>query len=193
MSDAWVFGYGSLVSPASAAATLGEPLDLVAPVRLRGWRRRWSTARDNLASEKTFAPAGGGEPFRCCLGLNIEPAPGEPGANGALLRLGAAQIARLDARELRYDRIEVGDDIDSQPPDGAPVIAYVAKAAHHRRRPPPGAVILASYVRAVEAAFAELGRPELERYRATTDDPPVDVVEGVLVEDRIPPGNPRSW
>ena len=193
MSDAWVFGYGSLVSATSAVATLGEPLELVAPVRLRGWRRRWSTARDNLASEKTFAPAGGGEPFRWCLGLNIEPASEEPGANGALLRLGAAQLERLDARELRYDRVDVGDGIDSPRPGGEPVIAYIAKPAHHRPRPPSGAVILASYLSAIEAAFAELGRAELERYRATTDEPPVDVVEGVLVADRIPPGNPRSW
>jgi cation transport regulator ChaC len=206
MSEAFVFGYGSLVSPASAARTLGEPLELVAPVRLPGWRRRWSTVRDNLASEKTFAPARGGEPFRFCVGLNIEPDQDQVGVNGALLGLSAAQLERLDVREMRYDRVEVTEMAEAGPrgedgegaahatiPAGARVFTYTAKPRHHRPKPPAGAVILAAYVRAVEAAFAALGDDQLELYRATTDPPPVEVVEGVLVDDRIPAGNPREW
>jgi cation transport regulator ChaC len=206
MSGALVFAYGSLVNAASVVQTLGEPLEIHAPARLRGWRRRWSTVRDNLASEKTFAPAGGGEPFRFCLGLNIEPDANDAAINGALLRLSEAQLDRLDLREMRYDRIEVTELVEAEAKAdggsaaGAPKVAagaraftYVAEPRHHRPQPPAGAVILASYVRAVEAAFAALGAVELERYRATTDSPPVEVVEGVLVEDRIPAGNPREW
>jgi cation transport regulator ChaC len=203
---ALVFAYGSLVSPASAAQTVGDPREIRAPARLHGWRRRWSTVRDNLASEKTFAPVGGGEPFRYCLGLNIEQDADDAAVNGALLRLSEAQLERLDVREMRYDRVEVTELVEAETPAGRTspagaardfcggrVFAYVAKPRHHQTHPPAGAVVLASYVRAVEAAFAALGAIELERYRATTDPPPVEVVEGVLVDDRIPAGNPREW
>lgn len=193
MSPPLVFAYGSLVGRASAARTLGEPLEIVGPARLAGWRRRWSTARNNLASEKTFAPAAGGEPFAHCLGLNIDRDDQAPAPNGALLRLGDAQLARLDRRELRYRRIDVTGMIDADLPAGARVVAYVAKPRHHRHDPPAGAVVLASYVRAVESAFLALGANALDLYRATTDPPPVEVVEGVLVADRIPAGNPRDW
>jgi cation transport regulator ChaC len=193
LSGALVFGYGSLVSPASVAGTLGEPLEVIAPLRLPGWRRRWSTVRDNLASEKTFAPAREGEPFRYCVGLNIEPSAGDAGMNGALLRLTERQLERLDLREMRYDRVDVTDLVDAEVRAGARVFAYTAKPRHHHPQPPAGAVILSSYVHAVEAAFAALGADQLEVYRATTDPPPVAVVEGTLVEDRIPLGNPRDW
>ena len=52
-----VFAYGSLASLASAERTLGRPVEPGGQVRLAGWRRRWSLARDNLLSEKTFARA----------------------------------------------------------------------------------------------------------------------------------------
>lgn len=193
MAAALVFAYGSLVSRASAAGTLGEPIEVVAPARLRGWRRGWSAARDNLAAEKCFAPAGGGEPFRCCLGLNIEPEPGAPGPNGALLRLSDAQLERLDLRELRYERAEATGMVEADIAASERVVAYVAREPHHHPQPPPGSVVLAAYVRAVEAAFASLGPGQLELFRATTGRPPVAVVEGLLVRDRIPAGNPREW
>jgi hypothetical protein len=188
-----VFAYGSLVSPASIAATLGAGIEISPPVRLRGWRRRWSLARDNNASEKTFALADGGEVPRYCMGLNIEPAEGDPGPNGALISLGEDQLERLDLREMRYDRIEVTGAIDGDEPASARVFAYTAKPRHHVPKAPPGAVILASYVRAVETAFAGLGPDQLELFRATTEPRPVELVEGVLVRDRIPEGNPREW
>lgn len=193
MTGRLVFVYGSLVSRASATATLGEPVEISAPMRLGGWRRRWSTVRDNLASEKTFAPARDDEPFRFCLGLNIEPAGESEGVNGVLLGLTDPQLDRLDLREMRYDRIEVTELVEPDARRGARVLTYVAKPRHHQPDPPAGAVILASYLRAVEAAFADLGEEQLELFRATTDAPPVEVVEGVLVDDRIPAGNPRDW
>jgi hypothetical protein len=73
------------------------------------------------------------------------------------------------------------------------VITFTAKPENHAEVPPSGAVILASYARAVEAAFRSLGRKQLELFRQTTDPPPVEAVEGVLVRDRITAGNPRDW
>ncbi len=54
-------------------------------------------------------------------------------------------------------------------------------------------MILASYERAVEAAFAELGRGQLEAFRATTRNCPAPRIEGMLVTGDIPAGNPRAW
>jgi hypothetical protein len=73
------------------------------------------------------------------------------------------------------------------------VFAYTAKAAHFAPNPPPGAAIVAAYARTVEQAFAAIGSPELETYLATTGPPPVDLIDAVLIRDRIPPGNPRDW
>jgi cation transport regulator ChaC len=192
-----VFAYASLVDRSSASMTLGRDLE-PRPARLGGWRRRWSLARDNLASEKGFAIEPGGRMPRWVLGLNIEPAPGDVGGrsgdglNGALLPVSEAELERLDLRELRYDRVDVTAQIASG--EGFDlIVAYRAKRQHFAPEPPPGAVIIARYARAVEAAFAALGDGQRETYLQTTDPPPVELVEGTLVRDRIPPGNPRSW
>jgi cation transport regulator ChaC len=188
-----VFAYASLVDPASAALTLGRKVEVI-PARLTGWLRRWSTARDNLAVEKTFARVDDGSLPRFCLGLNLEPDPGvDEGLNGVLIRVSEAELRRLDLRELRYDRFELSDSIEGMSAGIERVVAYRAKPEHLAPAPPPGAVILASYVESVEAAFAALGAEQLELYRSTTEPPPAPVVEGVLVADRIPPGNPRAW
>jgi hypothetical protein len=196
MTPIAVFAYASLVDPASASLTLGREVPQPRPARLVGWRRRWSQARDNLREEKTFAiePSGRLPPW--VLGLNIEPR-GNPGSdedrpNGALLEVSEAELERLDLREIRYDRAEVTSQVDDT--DGFDVVvAYKAKADHFAPEPPPGAVILATYARAVEQAFGALGDGQRETYLRTTAAPPVELVEGRLVRDRIPPGNPRAW
>lgn len=196
MTRIGLFAYGSLVDPASAGRTLGREMPAPRPARLRGWRRRWSLVRDNLRSEKTFAIEPGGELPPWILGLNIEPQEGNEDAaeapNGALLELSEAELERLDLREMRYDRIEVGDAVAEA--DGFDVVvAYTAKPNHHAPEPPPGAVVFATYIRAVEAAFAALGDGEWDAFLRTTPTPPVELVEPVLVRDAIPPGNPRAW
>ena len=94
---------------------------------------------------------------------------------------------------MRYRRTEVTESISPRARGDARVFAYTARPRHHAATPPPGAVILASYPRAVEAAFAALGDDQLELYRATTDPPPVELIDAVLVSDHIPAGNPREW
>jgi len=190
-----LFAYGSLVSTASAALTLGRPVDHAAVVRLPGWRRRWSQVRDNRAIEKTFAHAETGAVPSHCLGLNLEPSAEGPAPNGALIELSPAELDRLDAREIRYDRIDVtaalgGHDVASA---YAGVFSFTAKPENFAATPPPGAVILAPYLRAVEAAFGSIGGNQLELFRETTGPVPVEVVEAALVRDEIPPGNPRDW
>jgi cation transport regulator ChaC len=189
-----VFGYGSLADPASAARTLGRPVPPSPVVRLPGWRRRWSIARDNLAVEKTFARAEGGELPPWILGLNLDPEEGGDGEppNGVLVEVGEAELERLDLREMRYDRMDVTRQIGEEAGFDR-VVAYAAKPEQYAPRPPDGAVIMRAYVETVERAFDALGPGELEVFRRSTGPPPVEVVEAVLVSDRIPPGNPRTW
>lgn len=191
-----LFAYGSLVDPVSAALTLGRSVDRVRPARLAGHRRRFSQARDNRGCEKTFARADDGSIPPFILGLNIEPVeePG-PGPNGALIEVTAAELDRLDRREMRYDRTELDAAAIVADPDAGfdHVFTYLAKPAHLATTPPAGAVILASYAGTVEAAFAKLGEAERATYLETTLPYPAEIIEGRLVADEIPEGNPRSW
>lgn len=185
-----IFAYASLVDPLSAAATLGRPVLEVLPATLRGWRRRWSLVRDNLHSEKSFARLDDDSLPSWFLALNIEPAEEASLVNGALIELAsAAELARLDLRETRYDRVDVTDGIDGSGWDR--VFAYMAKPEHTALQPPPGAVVMGTYIDVVEHAFDALG--ELSRYRATTPDPPAERIAAKLVRDYIAPGNPREW
>jgi hypothetical protein len=190
-----IFAYGSLVSPQSFEKTLGRPAGRPVAARLGGWRRRWSVVRDNLAAEKTFARVDGGGLPPWIVGLNLEPDDGgdrELAPNGALLEVDEAELDRLDSREIRYRRVEVGGRIEAAH-DFNRVIAYAARPENFAPEPPDGAVAMAPYLRFVEAAFRELGDGEWERFMETTGAPPVEAIEPVLVRDEIPPGNPRDW
>ena len=196
MSRIAVFGYGSLVAPASAALTLARPVERVWTARLPGWRRGFNQARDNRRAEKTFALTGDGSVPDFVLGLGVEP-DDDPGfaPNGALIELTAAELDRLDLREIRYDRVDVSAQIEAggAAPTFDAVVTYRPKPERRAPEPPPGSVILASYARAVEAAFGALGEDELAEYRRTTLPYPAPVVEAALVRDEIPEGNPREW
>lgn len=190
-----IFGYGSLVLAESASLTLGRPVAATRPAALRGWSRRFSQMRDNHACEKTFALADGTRP-RWILGLNVERGAAETGpVNGALIELsGEEELARLALRELRYDAVEVTGLVEpGAGPAPGRVFTFTAKPEHHASDPPPEAVILASYARAVEAAFAALGPAHLERFLETTGPYPAERVEATLVEGAILEGNPQEW
>jgi cation transport regulator ChaC len=189
-----VFGYGSLADPASASRTLRRPVEKTFAASLEGWRRRFSLFRDNNASEKTFATADGEIP-PTVLGLNIERSD-EPSLapNGRLIEVGPRDLDHLDVREMRYDRTDVTAAVAGEHAARFDrVIAYVAKPGHFAPEPPPGAVIIGAYARTVEGAFEALSPAEGERYRETTLPYPVPLIEGVLIADAIPEGNPRDW
>jgi Gamma-glutamyl cyclotransferase, AIG2-like len=195
MSRFYLFTYGTLLNESSFEHTLGRRPEVLLPGRLPGWRRRWSLVRDNLKSEKVFARRPGGELPRWIVGLNIEPDPsgnGELAPNGALIEVTGRELERLDLRERRYDRIQVTPQVGSDH-DFDGVFAYTARPEHYSARPPEGAVVMAAYVRAVQLAFAQLEADGWETFIATTGPPPVEQIEGVLIRDEIPPGNPRDW
>ena len=184
-----VFAYGSLVSRASAAATLGRDPGPLEPIVLRGWRRGFVQARHNPTCEKPFARPDGSLP-EWVLSLGVEPA-ADGWVNGALIALEEVEADRLDLRELRYERRDITDTVAASAFER--VYTYVARAENRAPQPPADAVILASYAAVTEEAFTDLGPGELERYRESTPMPAVEVVEGVLVGDAVPPGNPRDW
>ena len=188
-----VFAYGSLVSAASAAATLGRPIELE-PAALAGWGRGFTVVRDNRTSEKTFARRDDRTIPDWVLGLDVARAGAGAIVNGALIAVDEAELDRLDLREIRYRRVEVGAAV-AGPAAGRfdRVYVYAARPEHHAPVPPPGAVIIAAYEATVEDAFAGLGSGELDRYRATTSPCAAERIEADLVADRIPPGNPRHW
>jgi len=193
-----VFGYASLVSPASAAETLGRPVEIAAVARLHGHVGGWTVGRDNPATEKPFARLDGTLP-RHCLGLNVDPADDGDPPNGVLVEVTEAELNRLDIRELRFHRTDVTDAIEVvSTTTGDPlafdgVFTYRARPENHFPEPPEDAIVIAAYPRLVEAAFTALGPEQLNLYRETTAPPPAPVTEATLVADSIPPGNPRSW
>jgi cation transport regulator ChaC len=192
-----VFGYGSLVSRASIAETLGHETPAPIPARLKGWRRRWSIYRLNTAHEKVFERVDG-KPFQHIVGLNIERAPKAPEnewPNGVLIELTEGELQRLDRREVRYDRVGVDPAaaITSEPHGFDRIFVFTAKEGHYTAETPPEAIIIASYVHACEAAFGELGPEAWEEFLATTGEFPAPVVDARLVVDEIPEGNPRTW
>ena len=189
-----VFAYGSLVSPASAAVTLGRSGVEVVPAALAGRRRSFTLLRDNRACEKTFARRGDDWIPDHVLALNIAEGGTADSVNGALLDVSEAEVERLDLREIRYRRIEVSALV--APAAAARfdrVFAYIARPEHHAAIPPPDAVVLAAYEAAVEEAFAKLGERELERYRASTDRGNAARIDAYLLSGEIPVGNPRRW
>ncbi len=192
MTPIAVFGYASLVDPRSAGATLEREVR-ASTARLPGWQRRWSLLRDNLRAEKTFAIDPGGEVPPYVLGLNLEPAADSaPAANGVLIEVTEPELERLDLREMRYDRLEVSDSVIADH-GFETIFTYVAKQEHFCSEPPRGAVILSHYASTVAGGFAALGADEHEAYLESTQPHPVRVVDGVLIRDEIPPGNPRAW
>lgn len=99
--------------------------------------------------------------------------------NVLALPVDADGLARTDARERGYDRVDVTARFRPEPEGTAvdgPVWIYTAsaearvllRAAHAEGR----AAVSAAYADRVERAFAARGPQALARYRASTDDPP---------------------
>ena len=94
---------------------------------------------------------------------------------------------------MRYQRVEVSERSRGSPPASTASSPTRARPEHFAPEPPAGAVRMAPYLRALEAAFGELGEGQWELFLRTTGLPPVELIEPQLVRDEIPPGNPRDW
>jgi hypothetical protein len=180
-----VFGYGSLAAEGVGGLDrVRRPEGFVAD--LEGWARGWGVAMDNtetVAGYKCYVDGCGARPEVFVAFLDImdlsagserradaptrPPAPMRPSApasggrvNGVCVPVDAAMLARLDARERNYDRVDVSDRLGC----GAPVWTYVGSAAGRARlaqgRARGTAVIHQDYLTAVTRGFQALGAIE---------------------------------
>lgn len=186
-SPVWVFGYGSLVSPASIATTVGRevvPGDGFRPATLDGFGRRWNYG--SLRQRADWTGSIGAVQAGIVVSLGIEEAPGE-WANGSIVRVSSKELAMLDRRESDYDRVDVSDRIGSSAPET--VVTYVPRRSaidrYRQARDDHRAAVRSGYVELVEGAFAALGGTELADYERTTPRPQVPIVEfeSVWLED----------
>jgi gamma-glutamylcyclotransferase (GGCT)/AIG2-like uncharacterized protein YtfP len=100
----WVFAYGSLVARPGAV-----------PAVLREHRRFWGVAMDNreaIPGYKVYEAPDGARPAVYVAFVDVEPAPGRS-VDGVLLAVDAAELARLDARERNYRRVDVSGSVDA--------------------------------------------------------------------------------
>lgn len=184
MTGCWVFGYGSLVSPASFGATLGRELRLgrdVLEAEVDGYGRRWNYGV--MHTEGTSVDDDGAIRTWTIVALGVVPAEGER-VNGVVTWVDDAELARLDRRERHYDRVDVTSRVVV---DGAserlasPVVTYVPRAEAQRHfelaREAGRAAIERRYWDLVDGAFAALGPDRHARYHATTPGPGVPVIE----------------
>jgi cation transport regulator ChaC len=184
--DTWVFGYGSLVSPASMAATIGRTVEAadIAVAHLDGYGRRWNYGSLHLRGD--WQRDGVRVEQGLVVSLGLVEADTET-CNGVIVRVSAEELAALDWRERDYERTDVTDLIRIDDDRRAPTVAtYVPRpsaveryeAARDRQR----AGIRLSYWELVSAAFGQLGDDHLGRYAATPapDVPVVDMTLSML-------------
>jgi hypothetical protein len=173
------------VSPVSLGATIGRtPLrgrDFVA-AECFGWARRWNYGISLQPGSVTGPHA---ENLDAVVALGIVPAPDE-WMNGILAKVSASELARLDARERNYDRVDVTDlvrviDVFDAAPTIHRAALYVprphAVAVYETARSVGRAAIEKRYWDLVDGAFHELAPGQGERYRLTTPAPDVPVLE----------------
>lgn len=179
-----MFGYGSLVSSASMASTIGRSVTAgdVLVAQLDGYERRWNYGSQHQRGDWHHGGVSVSRGVVVALGLAVV---GDASCNGVIVRVSDDELALLDRRERDYDRTDVTDKIrvDHGSPDGR-IVTYVPRAAAVERyeaaRDRGRAAVARSYWGLVADAFAALGAQHLERY-ATTPAPDVPVVDMSLL------------
>lgn len=188
-SSAWIFGYGSLVSPTSMAATIGRtvPPGDTAIAHLDGFGRRWNYGSMHLRGDWQLDGTHIREGLVVSLGIVRSDA---ETCNGRVVRVTGDELAMLDWRERDYERTDVSDLIRCDGGEaGSAVWTYVPRASAVERylhaRDRGRAAIRRSYWELVDAAFNDLGADHASRY-AATPAPDVPVVDMILSVPRGP-------
>jgi cation transport regulator ChaC len=199
MTGLWVFGYGSLVSPASFGHTLGRPLRAgvdLHEAEIAGYGRRWNYGVTSMRGET--AEADGSIRFWTIVALGIVASADET-VNGVIGWVDEGELAALDAREQQYDRVDVTDlaTVHGVAVRG-PIVTYVPRpeprALYETARDRGEAAVERRYWDLVDGAFAGLGADRRERYHATTPAPDVPIVamrrDSVPMRHRVGGGRP---
>ena len=199
MTMTWIFGYGSLVSPASLASTIGRTVSVGSGMHiaeLADYRRAWNYGSEVLRGD-WVDEAGAQTIGGLVVSLGIVAAPGDS-INGVVFAVDDDELADLDWRERAYDRIDITDRITLIGQSASvrlddPVAVYLPRQAaiarYEQHRDNGTAGIRRSYWDIVDAAFTDLGAHHAEWYRRTPA-PDVPVVDITL--DPLPARRPRS-
>lgn len=173
---AWLFVYGSLVSPRSAGTSLRRVLrdaDGPVPALLNGFRRSWNVGSDRRSHPERALAWSDGRPFAGTLAvLGLERDAGA-WCNGALYRLTCADLDALSTRERNYALEAVPVTLaDGRATRQEAAVAYLPRPEALDRlveaRRAGSAVVRRDYAFSVRRAFARLGASHLADYLATT-------------------------
>ena len=180
ISSTWVFGYGSLVSPASMARTIGRTVgrDDVTLAHLHNYGRRWNYGV--LHRSGNWVDGDRSIIKGRIVALGLAAAEGES-CNGVAIRVTTDELLQLDRRERDYNRTDVTDQIKLERDVGvSQIVTYVPRPAavsrYEQARDAGRAAIEVRYWDLVHSAFDELG-PRQRALFDTTPAPDVPVVD----------------
>ena len=177
----YVFGYGSLVDPASFSRTIGRSNWLAedyALATLNGHKRTWGIAMDNRLSLPGYkryvaadAPDTYPEVYVCFLDVAPDPA---HCVIGAMTAVSADEFARLKVRERNYRAVDVTDAIAHPPLDGR-VFTFMglpeARARYRAGRDANTLAISSGYLAMVENAYRARGKTAFDNFQHATETP----------------------
>ncbi|MCZ4305882.1 gamma-glutamylcyclotransferase [Zoogloeaceae bacterium G21618-S1] len=177
----YVFGFGSLVDPASFSRTIGRDAWLVEDfplATLEGYKRVWGVAMDNRVSLPGYkhyvrADAPDSVPAVHVCFLDVAPDASQQ-VVGVLVAVSEDEFARLKQRERNYEAVDVTAAIVHPPLDGR-VFAFMglaeAKARFDAGRAAGTLVINTAYQTQVECAYRSRGKVAFDNYREATEIP----------------------
>jgi cation transport regulator ChaC len=169
-----VFGYGSLINPASAARLLGRPLGPgeLKPAWLEGFLRSWTL------EERVVSIALKREVTAVFLDLTSAPA---GRCNGVLLEVSAAEMKRAQKREKNYDAVDITgrvSRIDGAHDQNASIVTFVARPEFRTGRPEDDTVVMQRYLDLVQAGCNSLGEGFVRGFEGSTLPHPYPIVDG---------------
>ncbi len=189
----WIFGYGSLVSPASIGWTIDrEPVlgHNMFPAHLNGYGRRWNYGSIQLRGDWTH----NGNRVEKGVVISLGVVAADEVCNGVVFAVTADELAALDWRERDYERVVVTSAVNHEAPDGRvhEVVLYVPSpgsvARYEAARDDGRAAVRQTYWDLVHEGFAAMGDEHGEMMRAT---PPPDVpIADITLH--LPPGARRT-